>query len=82
MLKFIIPWILSINTIILMWLAGNKNSLSWILGLIGQAGWFLFVILYEAWGLLPLCVALTFVYSRNLLKWRIKNIQENIVIEN
>lgn len=72
----IIPWILSANTIVLMWLAGNKNIWAWILGLAGQVVWILFVILYEAWGLLPLCLALIYVYSRNLWKWRTKNISE------
>lgn len=69
MWKQLIPLALSTNTIVLMWLAGNKSNLSWVLGLIGQAGWLLFVIVFEAWGLLPLVIALTIVYSRNLRKW-------------
>jgi nicotinamide riboside transporter PnuC len=59
-----------VNTVVVMWLAGSKRSLAWLLGLIGQAGWLAFVILFQAWGLLPLVVVLTVVYTRNLLRWR------------
>lgn len=66
----LIPLALSVNTIVVMWLAGSKRTLGWALALAGQAGWLLFAIVFKAWGLLPLVVALTFVYSRNLLRWR------------
>jgi hypothetical protein len=68
-MRQLIPLALSANTIVLMWLAGNKNTLAWVLGLLGQVGWFAFVVLFDAWGLLPLCVALTVVYGRNLWRW-------------
>jgi hypothetical protein len=67
--KQLLPVALSANTIVVMWLAGNKKALAWVLGLIGQAGWLLFVIVFEAWGLMPLVVALSFVYGRNLWRW-------------
>jgi hypothetical protein len=66
----LIPLALSVNTVTLMWLVGNKSVLGWVLGLLGQVGWFTFVIVFEAWGLLPLAVALTAVYARNLMRWR------------
>ncbi|MGH9248070.1 MAG: hypothetical protein ACRD0W_00905 [Acidimicrobiales bacterium] len=68
-MRQLIPLALSINTIAVMWLAGDKRALGWALGLFGQAGWFAFIVVFEAWGLLPLSVALTFVYSRNLWRW-------------
>ena len=46
-----------------MWLAGNQNRAAWMLGLLNQAFWLMFIVMYEAWGLLPLAVALTFVYG-------------------
>ena len=66
----LIPLALSANTIAVMWLAGSKRALGWALGLAGQAGWLLFAFVFRAWGLLPLVVALTFVYGRNLWRWQ------------
>jgi hypothetical protein len=51
-----------------MWLAGNKRSAGWIVGLVNQVFWLATIIAFGVWGLLPLTVALTVVYSRNLLK--------------
>jgi hypothetical protein len=65
----IIPFILSANTLTVMWLVGNKRTLGWTLALIGQTVWFLFIAVFEAWGLLPLAVGLTIVYARNLWNW-------------
>jgi len=68
-IRQILPWLLSANTITVMWLAGSKRPVAWVLGLVGQAGWVAFAVLYAAWGLLPLAVALMFVYGRNLRRW-------------
>ena len=72
----LIPLFLSVNTIVVMWLAGSKNFLGWALGLAGQAAWLAFIVEFEAWGLLPLSVALIFVYGRNLIRWRREAIGE------
>ena len=69
-MRQLLPLALSVNTVAVMWLAGSKRALGWLLGLIGQAGWLAFVILFQAWGLLPLVLALTVVYTRNLLRWK------------
>jgi uncharacterized Tic20 family protein len=53
-----------------MWLAGNKRSAGWIVGLVNQIFWLATIVAFGVWGLLPLTVALTVVYTRNLLKWR------------
>jgi hypothetical protein len=66
----LIPLALSANTLTVMWLAGDKKVLAWWLALGGQVGWFLFIFVFAAWGLLPLAIGLTFVYSRNLWRWR------------
>ena len=38
-------------------------------GLGNQVFWLTWIISTEAWGLLPMTAALTFVYARNHLKW-------------
>lgn len=65
-----IPWVLSANTLALMWLVGNRRIAGWALGVIGQALWFAFIFTWQVWGLLPLATSLTVVYSRNLILWR------------
>lgn len=81
-MKQLIPLILSVNTLTVMWLVGNKRTLGWTLALIGQAVWFLFIVVFEAWGLLPLAVGLTVVYSRNLWHWwRITQIDAELAQE-
>lgn len=60
----------SVFTLFGMWLAGNKDWRGWAVGLANQVLWFIFIFAFEAWGLLPLSVALTITYTRNLLRWR------------
>lgn len=64
-----IPWALSILTVGMMYLAGNKNKWAWILGLANQSLWLTWIITVQAWGLLILTFALIFMYTRNLIKW-------------
>jgi len=68
-MRQLLPLALSANTIALMWLVGNRRALGWWLAVGGQAGWFAFILIFEAWGLLPMAVALTVTYIRNLVKW-------------
>lgn len=72
-----IPLLLSANTIVLMWLVGNRSTLGWLLGVVGQALWFVFIFAWQVWGLLPLATVLTVVYARNLLKWRKEQTERN-----
>ena len=65
-----IPWILAAWTVVTMWLAGNKNVWAWYGGIASQALWLYFDYRVEAWGLMPLAVVLTFVYARNLRRWK------------
>jgi len=66
----LLPLALSVNTITLMVLVGNRRVLGWWLAVGGQVGWFAFIVIFRAWGLLPMAVALTVTYVRNLVKWR------------
>jgi hypothetical protein len=69
-LKQLLPLALSANTIALMWLVGNRRVLGWWLAVGGQVGWFAFIVIFQVWGLIPMAVALTITYVRNLVKWR------------
>jgi hypothetical protein len=69
-MRQLIPLATSVITIIGMWLAGNKDPRAWVLGLANQTLWLTFIVVFQAWGLLPLLVALVIVYSRNLRRWR------------
>ena len=70
MVSTYLPWVLSAITIYSMLLAGNKRRGAWAVGLVNQALWLVWIIVTSAWGLLPMNIALWFVYSRNYMKWR------------
>lgn len=66
----VLPWLLSLNTIVMNIMVGNKNKWSWALGLAGQVLWLVWILMVEAWGLIPLNLALWVIYIRNHIKWR------------
>jgi len=53
-----------------MWVVGNRSWKGWAIGLGNQALWLVFIFAFQAWGLLPLSLALIVTYSRNLIRWR------------
>lgn len=63
------PWLLSVITIWMTLAAGNKHRSAWLIGLVGQAGWLVWIVAAEAWGFLPMNLALWAVYARNHWKW-------------
>lgn len=64
-----LPWLLSVITIYMTLMAGNKVRWAWLIGLVNQALWLLWIVSMGAWGLLPMNIALWVVYTRNHLKW-------------
>lgn len=64
-----LPWILSANTIVTMWLAGSLNPQAWVWGLWGQVGWTWWICTTRTWGFLPMNLALWLVYARNHFNW-------------
>lgn len=66
-LRKYLPWALSANTLFFNLAVGQHDARGWAFALAGQAVWFVWVIADRAWGLLPLTVALTFVYARNYI---------------
>ena len=65
-----LPWLLSIITIWMTMMAGNKHRNAWLVGLGNQFLWLIWICAVGAWGLLPMNLALWVVYGRNHLKWR------------
>lgn len=64
-----LPWLLSLITIWMTLLAGNKTKWAWLVGLVNQFLWLIWIIASAAWGLLPMNIALWVLYARNHLKW-------------
>jgi hypothetical protein len=64
-----LPWLLSVITIWMTILAGNKHPNAWAVGLVNQALWLIWIIVTANWGFLPMNLALWAVYMRNHLKW-------------
>ncbi len=64
-----LPWALSVITIYMNVLAGNKNKLAWLFGLLNQLLWMLWILTSGNYGLIPMNIALWVVYSRNYVKW-------------
>lgn len=69
-MRQVIPLVTSVVTLVGIYEAGNKRSRGWAIGLANQALWLAFIVVFGAWGLLPLCGALTVMYTRNLIRWR------------
>ncbi len=69
-IKDYLPWLLSAITIYSMWLAGERSKYTWLIGLAHQALWLVWIVATQAWGLLPMNLALWFVYGRNHWKWQ------------
>ena len=64
-----LPWLLSVITGWMTLAAGNKHRLAWLIGLVNQGLWLIWIVASEAWGLLPMNLALWVVYGRNHWKW-------------
>lgn len=69
-IRIYLPWILSVITIYMTILAGNKARHAWLFGLANQALWLIWIVTTASWGLIPMNMALWIVYARNHLKWR------------
>ena len=64
-----LPWLLSVITIWMTLMAGNKHPKAWLVGLVNQWLWLVWIFHTAAWGFLPMNIALWIVYGRNHLKW-------------
>lgn len=64
-----LPWLLSCITIWMTLMAGNLHRKAWLIGLFNQTLWLLWICSAEAWGFLPLNIAMCIIYGRNHWKW-------------
>lgn len=69
MVWHLLPFVLSVVTIVAMELAGRKDKRAWAIGLANQVLWVAFIVHTRSWGLLVLTGALIYVYGRNYLRW-------------
>lgn len=65
----IIPYILSLFTVMTMVMAGNKYKLTWFVGLANQSLWLYYILETMQYGLLPMNITLWTIYFRNHFKW-------------
>lgn len=70
--------VISLVTIWMTLMAGNKHPKAWLIGLANQALWITLIVWIQAWGLVPLCVAMCVVYYRNHTKWKADQLIQKI----
>lgn len=70
LIRTYLPWFLSAITIYMTLLAGDRHRNTWLIGLLAQALWLAWILAVQAWGLIPMNIALWIVYGRNHLIWR------------
>ena len=62
-------YLLSIISLVTLWLIGNKNKAGFILGLLNQILWIWYALMLKQYGLLVGVIAYAVIYIRNLIKW-------------
>lgn len=62
-------YLLSIVSLVTLWLIGNKNKAGFILGLLNQILWIWYALMLKQYGLLVGVMAYAVIYIRNLIKW-------------
>lgn len=60
-----LPWVLSLTTVLAMYVAGGTWRYAWSVPLANQTLWLVWIILAAQWGFLPGNIALWVVYLRN-----------------
>lgn len=64
-----LPALLSVITIWMTLMAGNKHPRAWLVGLGNQLLWLIWICAAAKWWFLPMNFAMWLVYLRNHLKW-------------
>ena len=62
-------YLLSIISLVTLWLIGNKNKAGFVLGLLNQVLWIWYALMLKQYGLLVGVIAYAVIYIRNLIKW-------------
>jgi nicotinamide riboside transporter PnuC len=66
----------SVLTMASMWLMGNRSVWGPVLGLVSQVPWLVTILTAQTWGLLPVCIAMVAIHSRNILLWEARELTE------
>ena len=69
MIEQIFPWFLSAITIFYMYLAGIKYRNTWLISFVAQILWVIWIVMVEAWGLIPMQIALLYISIKNHIEW-------------
>lgn len=69
-IKAVLPWVMSIGTILTLYLAGEKKCIAWLIGLLNQVLWFVYIYMTGSYGLSPMAGVITVIYARNLWRWK------------
>ena len=62
-------YVLSIVSLISLWLIGNKNKYGFVVAILNQGLWTWYAIMLKHYGLFLGVVAYTIIHVRNLIKW-------------
>jgi hypothetical protein len=62
-------WILSITSMITLWLMGNKNKYAPIVGIVSQILWIYYAVSIKQYGLIIGTVGYLIIHIRNSFKW-------------
>jgi hypothetical protein len=73
-----LPWVLSICTLYMTYLAGTGDVRTWRVGILTQVLWIVWVIGSQTWGMLPMSIGLSALYARNHILWKRQQTQKNI----
>jgi hypothetical protein len=65
-----LPWVISLATIYMIFLVGNKDIKGWVVSFFCQVLWTTFILASESWGLMPLNVAMYYLTVSNFIKWK------------
>lgn len=74
-MKILLQLVTSSLTVLSVWMAGNKDMRFNYLGLFNQLLWAMVILTTGTYGIFPLTGAMTYVYSRNIYKWK-KNLEK------
>lgn len=66
----LLTWVMTLTSVLGIWLAGRKNWMGWAVGVAVQPLWLLFNLMVGAWGLMPMPFIYGWIYAHNLYKWR------------
>lgn len=64
-----LPWLLSLLTVLMMHMAGDRSPRAWLVGLVNQALWLVWIVASASWGLVPMNLLMWWVCWRNHRKW-------------